>query len=338
MKTTRDLTHCGSRNAGRARHWDLLEPMEGRLLLSTVAPAILSAVGTPPGVLLGTGTGGNVITPPPISPVVPVGLTIAATVGVPFDGDVGLIKGLTGVAVSQLSATINWGDSPIAVTPGSTAVTTITGTPPTGNTGTPASKIYFDSAGVLHIAGIHTYLKAGQFPVTINVIQSPPAGSLGPTRLYRIYSNAVVTEKTTGVVITPTVNQSFTGVVGNFTYVLPPVATPAVNPVATTLVAFINWGDGTLVSKGTITQTASGNYSVTGTHTYTAVSTFKITISVFAQSPWLPPFPIPVGGNTSSTTTDPSGPLPSTLCPPTRLIALIYSTANVQPAVTTTVV
>ncbi|MEI8196018.1 MAG: hypothetical protein WCI73_08930 [Phycisphaerae bacterium] len=311
MKTTRNALRLGSRTATPVHHWELLEPMEARTLL-TATLSFAAAAGTPPALL-----GGSNTTLPPTTIVTPIGLTIAATVGVPFTGDVGLIKGLTGVQLTQLKAFINWGDTPTAVTPGSTATSGASIT-----SGTPGT-VYFDTAGVLHVAGTHTYMNTGRFPVTVTVIQNPPAGSLQPSRLYRIYSSAVVTSQTTGVVITPTVNQSFTGIVGNFKYVLPPVA----NPVGTTLVAFINWGDGNAISKGTITLNTDGSYSVIGTHTYTAVSTFHITITVFEQYPW--PTPLPVG------TTATNGPLPSTLVPPQRLIAVINSTAIVLPGTIT---
>jgi hypothetical protein len=287
--------------------------LEGRLLLSTAAPTpVLPPVTTQPPT-----TGGVIVAPPPTTQVTSVGLTIAAVAGATFSGDVGLLKGLSGTSLQLLTATINWGDSPaVPVAPVATNATGITTTSP--------AKLYFDAAGVLHVAGTHTYARAGTYPISISVIQNPPAGTAQPSRLYKISSSAVVGAKADAIVIKPTINQPFTGIVGKFNFNLPP-ATSTMKP---TLLASINWGDGSAASAGTITKNTDGSYSVTGTHTYIALSTFHIAVTVYEQFLPVGPTPVPLTGTNAAQPV----PVPSVVL----LVAQISSTAIVQPGTVAT--
>jgi hypothetical protein len=180
--------------------------------------------------------------------------------------------------------------------------------------------VYFDSTGLLHVSGTHTYPLAGNYPVTVSVIESPPAGSLQPTILYTINSKAVVTgiaNSPGGVTIHEAAKVPFTAIVGYFN--VPP--SPTASPVAPVIQALINWGDGT-TSMGTIVRQTSSTtaanayaYAVQGTHTYATAATFGIVVTVYEASPL--PGPTPLQGGS---TTDPLWVL---------LIAQINSTAIV---------
>ncbi len=269
MRASRGVTRRGLRAVR------LMEPLEERQLLS-VSTVVGGAAGAGVPVAAVTSTAGTVTTIP---------LTITATVGAPFAGDVGEISGLSPGLLPRLKAFINWGDGPVAVS----ATTMLS-----------QGVVYFDNAGLLHVRGTHTYETTGQFAVTVSVIQSPPAGSLSLTALYTIHSTAVVTGNSAGgVTINETAKVPFTAIVGKFN--VPP--SPLANPVQVVLKAVINWGDGTS-SMGTILATPTTgpgvpayNYVVDGTHTYATAGTYAITVTVYEQYPLLPgptPLPLPV--------------------------------------------
>lgn len=252
---------------------DQLETLESRTLLTATLPSLIGVVAPIPGP----------VTTAPLAPVTTVPVTIQAVAGAAFVGDVGMIRGLTPATLPLLKATINWGDS----------------TPAT------AGVLSFDSAGVLHVQGQHTYAKAGAFPLTVSVIQNPPPGSMAPSKLYVINSKAQVSQNSVGgVTIHSVPNQPFSGVVGTFTFAL-------ASPVNYVLNAVINWGDGQS-SVGKIVVTTTGAYSVLGTHTYAAVGTYRINIVVTARPP--------------------AGPTPTPTATPTLVImvANILSTAIVS--------
>jgi hypothetical protein len=223
-------------------------------------------------------------------------------VGVPFSGDVGELQGLAPSTLPRLKATINWGDS-TAVTPG---------------------QLYFDGAGLLHVSWTHTYAASGTDVVTVSVVLNPPPGTTIPSILYTIKSQAVVTQNSAGgVTITPTVGQSFTGVVGTFSlpYALPltgagTAAGGITTPGNLKLTAIISWGDHTS-SVGVVEPNAVGGYGVLGTHTYSAVGKFRIVVTVFGQYPFVP---------LARTTPIPPAPVP----PFILLVDRIYSTAVVS--------
>ena len=273
-----------------------MESLENRTLLS-VAPLLPAVAVSFPG-------GGSTIvsptpvTPTPISAVTTIPVNIQAVVGIAYNGDVGMIKGLSPALLPRLQATVQWGD---------------------GVSVPEKALLVFDSAGILHIQGTHAYAKAGTFAVTVNVLLAPPAGSLAPTQKYTINSSATVTQNSRGgVTIFPVLNQPFTGAVGTLTYVSP-VASPmashlassVVNPVAPTFTAQIQWGDG-VASVGKVVRNTDGTYSVDGTHTYDAVGTYRIVVLVTEQFP---------GTNATATGTT-----------NVALLTTIYSTAVVQAA------
>ena len=73
----------------------------------------------------------------------------------------------------------------------------------------------------------------------------------------------------TGVNISPTETESFTGTVATFT-------SSSGGPYT----AMISWGDGPLTSAGTVTSTGPGAYSVAGTHTYAEDGSYTVTTTI----------------------------------------------------------
>ncbi len=262
-----------------------MESLENRTLLSAI-PVLPVPVAVSSG-------GGTVVVPPtpptPITTVTTIPVKIQAVMGIAYSGDVGMITGLSPALLPRLSATVQWGDNTTVAPQKATLV--------------------FDSAGVLHVQGVHTYAKAGTFAVTVNVILAPPAGSLSLTQLYTINSTAIVTQNSQGgVTIYPPLKQPFAAVVGTFTF-----ASPVASPLSPSLSAQIQWGDGG-ASTGQVVRNTDGTYSVIGAHTYNAVGTYRIIVLVTEQTPITAPAGVSGG--------------------PILLLDTIYSTAIVQAVAT----
>ena len=313
------------RSAGRASALPaaILEALEDRRLLSASGAATVAPL-------------------PPVTPPAPVGttavqaigVTIHATAGKPFKGDVGLLRGLGGIAPDfrNLHASIDWGD----------------GSEPTQAT------YYRYPAGTIHVYGRHTFAAGGTFTVTVTVSKTPvvPKGQPNiffPILVATIKSKAVVAGETTnspgGVTIHPVAGEAFTGKVGSFNspIVDPPVPVPL--PVSgsgngTTTVkssagtasavvtppifigpfhATIDWGDGK-TGTGTVKLSDGGAfvYDVTGTHTYAAPGKYHVHVTVTRSPIIVGPGPVPLAGAVAS-------PVPTFIL----LVAQIDSTAVV---------
>ncbi len=198
-------------------------------------------------------------------PLTPAPQQVAATKGVPLTNTpVGGFSDADPTArLGLYSATIDWGD-------GSTAT---------------AGAVVARGAGSFGVVGSHTYLQAGNFPVTIAVADAPntnvttfpgvtiTVNDAGGT--LNVASTAVVSESTlTGRGL------PVSGVEG-FALAAPVAAFVDSNPFATpaSYVAQIDWGDGTAPSAGTITQ-ANGIFFVNGTHLYENHGTYPVTVVV----------------------------------------------------------
>ncbi|MFI5379438.1 MAG: hypothetical protein ACHRHE_09085 [Tepidisphaerales bacterium] len=143
-----------------------------------------------------------------------------------------------------------------------------------GQATTPATS-KLDSAGIVHVRGTHTYLKAGTYTIVVQAWQSPPSPTTLSGALITIRSKAIVARPL--FTIHPIAGQAFKGVVGQF-------AMPASVSVSASLPvrATIDWGDG-LTSVGNVLQVAADSktgWDVTGTHTYTKAGQYKIHIIV----------------------------------------------------------
>ncbi len=152
---------------------------------------------------------------------------------------------------NNIEAVINWSD-------GASSIGTITG-----------------SAGTFSVTGSHGYSTAGAFAVTVTI--ADPSG-----QMTRVTSNASIAQSTifvTGTTFSTTLGVPFSGVpVAYFTD-----ANPTSIANSATITTVINWGDGQ-TSTGTVSgPDASGVYTVTGSHTYSAPgasSQYSITVTV----------------------------------------------------------
>jgi hypothetical protein len=213
---------------------------------------------------------GSALTRATVAPAPPTidldGKLINATAGTAFNGTVATFTDVrTGAAVSDFSATIDWGDG-----------TTTTGT------------VVADPNGGFDVTGTHTYAPSSTstdtsvlfggfgfgfgpfhgfgnqfFVLTITVHDSVAGADATALSLARVAPVPPdITAK--GQNIATTSGVSFTGTVATFT---DSVTTAAAGDFTAT----INWGDGT-TSAGTVTADPNGGFDVTGTHTYTQTS------------------------------------------------------------------
>jgi hypothetical protein len=159
---------------------------------------------------------------------------VHATAGQAFTGLVATITNAP--ASASFTATIDW-----------------------GNGVTSDGMVTADPNGGFDVTGTNTYSQAGSFPLSVTVKDS--SGTVVGTALGRASVTASAGNlQATGVVLTATFGQSFTGTVATFTYASAQVT-------AGSFTASINWGDGT-TSTGTVTADPAGGFDVGGTHTY----------------------------------------------------------------------
>src|SRR5207249_2292361 len=118
------------------------------------------------------------------------------------------------------------------------------------------------------VTGSHTYAEAGTYSVTVQASDADgeTASATG---------TATVSDGLTGDVtpITAFANIVFTGIVATFT---------DGNSLAesTDFEATLDWGDLSNQAIGTVTRLAPGSFQVTGTHTYSAASSYLLYVSV----------------------------------------------------------
>ena len=208
----------------------------------------------------------------------PVGTarTISATQGLPFtqavvatftDGDLDVTAG-------TFVASINWGD----------------GTPTSGGSIVANGTTSFD------IQGSHTYAEPGTYTVdvTLTALNSSGSTTVSGTLIHvastgpvnsatnpiastadvapsQLPANSV--ENLTGLAISADQDVEFTQAVATFT-------DTSSAAVASQFLASINWGDGSAVAVGTISENASNTFFVTGTHTYTKAGSFTPIVTI----------------------------------------------------------
>jgi streptogramin lyase len=146
----------------------------------------------------------------------------------------------------DFTALINWGDGTVA-----------------------AGTIAANQSGGFNVTGGHTYLTVGAFSVTVAITDQ-----IGNTATAA--STADVSDAPILIAATPikaVEGLPFNGQVATFT---------SGNPLATAsfYAATIDWGDGSPVSAGTITEDATRTFHVTGSHTYPEEGTFTPVVTV----------------------------------------------------------
>jgi hypothetical protein len=154
----------------------------------------------------------------------------------------------TTAVASDYSATINWGDA------GPTSAGTITGA----------------TGGPFTVTGTHTYAEEGTYTISVTITDVDRSTNTATVTSTANIADAALTAS--GIMPVPGSPQAFNGPVATFT---------DANTLSTTadFTATINWGDSTPTSTGTVTGSA-GNYTVSGTHTYTGVGYYTVTVHI----------------------------------------------------------
>jgi large repetitive protein len=154
----------------------------------------------------------------------------------------GAVATVTGAAqASDLTVSIDWGD------------------------GSTSSQATVSGSGPFTVTGTHTYAQAGSFSLKITVTDSANGQKATASATATVAASLTLT----GQNITATEGSSFTGVMASGT------ATAISGPLS----ASISWGDGQ-TSTGTVTSSASGTFTVNGSHTYAEEGTYSITTTV----------------------------------------------------------
>jgi hypothetical protein len=171
--------------------------------------------------------------------------------GTQFSGAVATFSDLDPAGTpSDYTATITWGDG---IT---TLGTIVPGTP-----------------GLFNVLGTHTF-EEGTYTVSV-VIADAGGATTTAVSTFKITDAPLLVASIPP--ITEAQAQSFTAPIGAFT-------DADSLSTASDFSATINWGDGSAVTSGVISQQANGTYIVTGTHIYAANSTglppFMVTFSV----------------------------------------------------------
>ena len=181
------------------------------------------------------------------------------------------------------SASINWGD-------GSTTAATVL---PSNNNGT--------------IIAAHQYTMAGTY-YPILTVQSSAGGSA--TTIFSVaVADAPLTA--TGAAISAVVNSPFNGIVADF-------SDADLSAAANKYTASINWGDNTAATAGTIVDNGNGDFSVTGSHTYSGAGSLPLTVTIKD-----------IGGSTA-TATGAADVAPPPASAPTSLSAAAVSNSEID--------
>ncbi|MGH7137112.1 MAG: DUF4214 domain-containing protein, partial [Pirellulales bacterium] len=178
--------------------------------------------------------------------------SVFATAGAAFSGPVAIFNdSATSAPASGFTAVISWGDSQNDVTAGS-----VTG-----------------GDGQFTVSGNHTYAQDGSFPVTVTIEEN--SGVSGAVEDEA--TTSAIVEPPAGFTATPTTltgteGASVSGTVATFT-------DPGSTAAPTAFTATIDWGDGSSSTTAAISG-SSGNYTVTGNHTYSDYGSFTVSVSI----------------------------------------------------------
>ncbi|HVX62888.1 MAG TPA: TIGR03118 family protein, partial [Pirellulales bacterium] len=170
------------------------------------------------------------------------GVSATAYQGLAFQGVVATFSNASaGMSAGSYATTIYWGD-------GASSTGTVTAL----------------GGGRFNLAGTHVYSQLGLQSITVSIRDS---------QSHLAYASAVANVKTpmltaTGLSIGATEDSAFSGTVATF-------SDADGNLSANAYQAWIDWGDGTS-SAGTVTGDGSGNFSVTGSHTYADEANFSV--------------------------------------------------------------
>ena len=171
--------------------------------------------------------------------------------GQTFSGLVATLRDANPTATTaDFTGTIDWGDK------------------------TPITNAQFTSGGGggFLVKGTHKFNEQGNFTVVVSL--KDVGGQSTSTTTAATIAAAPLNANTTGLgPLTIVEGKTFSGVVANF------IDGNPTKPLGDFTVG-INWGDGTLLDAGTVTQLPSGLYQVVGTHTYSDFGNDTITTTI----------------------------------------------------------
>jgi hypothetical protein len=186
------------------------------------------------------------------------GTTINSSAGATFSGVVATFTDANSSApLSDFTATISWGN-------GNTSVGTIT---QNGN-------------GSFSVSGSNTYGTAGTYPILV-VINDRGGSTATATTTANVASMETGDQPltATGLNITATVGVAQDFMVAEFTDADPSAQTGS-------YAVPINWGDGTALAPGRVTQPGGPGmpFFVDATHTYNTIGTFTVQVQIFDEA------------------------------------------------------
>ncbi|MFI5379612.1 MAG: peptidylprolyl isomerase [Tepidisphaerales bacterium] len=160
-----------------------------------------------------------------------------------------------GAQPGDFTAYINWGDG--------------TGTLDVNQNPIPSGTITSDGAGGFTVTAQHAFLGEGQFPVSVTIVGSKGA------RATAVDSATIDDAPLTATPV------SYGAVVGypNDNITIATFHDADMNSRIGDLSATINWGDG-VIDTGTIVSTSGTDYAVKGSHVWSAVANFGVTVTV----------------------------------------------------------
>jgi hypothetical protein len=202
----------------------------------------------------------TVTTPSTPGTVTVTGATIMAVTGQPFIATVATVSGLSIFNDNDFGffhwpghehgvvAQIDWGD----------------GTTPS------MVRLYGpDAQGNFDVVGMHEYAAKGDYTITITLLNRETETQIASgTASVNVADSGSLS--VTGQRIETTAGTSFTGTIATIT-----------DPSAGNLTAAVDWGDGSpLDNTAQVTRDSNGNLIVVGTHTYSNVGDYHITVTV----------------------------------------------------------
>lgn len=187
------------------------------------------------------------------APLAAAGFLTPTTVqeGIAFSGPVGTFTDVDPIgAISDYTATINWGDGSSP----STGVITQPSGPGTG----------------FIVSGSHTF-EEGSFPVSVTIKDVGGSMSLSITTFIITDPNPVVAAAPANP--STTEGQTLTAPIGAFT-------DPNPKALVSDFSATINWGDASAPTVGAVSKRADGTFVVSGSHMYIAPGTDPVTFTI----------------------------------------------------------
>jgi hypothetical protein len=198
------------------------------------------------------GATGTINSPANVSdaPITPINRTFGGIEGSTINAVVASFTSGNSRAVSgNFSAQIDWGDGSPITTFGYTI----------SNRGT-----RFD------ISATHTYKEFGVYPVTVKILSA--GGTSATANSTATFTDAPVNSTT--IPIATTIGVPFSGVIANIT------DGDTFGLTSDFAASTIDWGDGTAPTLAVITTTGSGQFNISGSHTYALYGSFPVTIQV----------------------------------------------------------